>query len=80
MLMVVGMMFSGGSPLMIPIILIGLTLKYLSAKFLFIHFNKIPDATGYYLISRTPYILLIAFIVYFVNGVWAFGVEDIFSP
>jgi hypothetical protein len=80
MLIIVGMMFSGGSPIMILIILIGLTIKYLSAKFLFIYFNKIPDATGYYLVSKTPYLLLVAFAVYFVNGVWAYGVEDIFHP
>jgi len=74
------MLFSGGSPIMIPIILIGLSLKYLSAKFMFIYFNKIPDVTGPYLVSRTPLLLLVCFIVYFINTIWAYGVEDIFSP
>jgi len=40
--MLVGMIFAGGMPIMIPIILLGLVLRFYVAKIMFVFLSKMP--------------------------------------
>lgn len=74
MSIIVGMGFAGGIPLMFPLILLSLIVKYFSIKYLFIYTSKLPKLTDRFIVARIPQILLIAVFLYVVNTIWALGV------
>lgn len=79
MLMFVGMIFAGGNPIMLVIVLLGLCLRFLSAKYLLLYCQEAGPATNCFLISKTPSFLLLFFAGYMLNSIWALGVEFIFE-
>lgn len=79
MLMFVGMIFAGGNPIMLVIVLMGLCLRFLSAKYLLLYCQEVGPATNCFLISKTPSFLLLFFAGYMLNSIWALGVEFIFE-
>jgi hypothetical protein len=74
------MIFAGGMPIMFPLVLAALIVRYFSIKYLFIYVNKPPKLTDRLIAKKTSFIMLIAFFAYTVNSVWALGVEKIFPP
>lgn len=76
----VGMTFAGGMPIMFPLILAAIVLRYFSMKYLFIHANRPPPISDRLLAKTTPVFLLVALIAYSANTTWALGVEQIFTP
>jgi hypothetical protein len=71
---VVGMAFAGGMPIMFPLILAALLVRYFSIKYLFIYVNKPTKITDRLIASKTSVILMVAFFAYTMNSVWALGV------
>jgi hypothetical protein len=74
------MIFAGGMPIMFPLILAALLVRYFSIKYLFIYANKPPKITDRLIAKKTSLLLLIAFFAYTINSIWALGVESIFQP
>ena len=74
MSIIVGMAFAGGIPLMFPLILLSLIVKYFSMKYLFIYTSKFPKLTDRFIVAKIPQILLITIFLYVVNTIWALGV------
>lgn len=70
----VGFTFAGGLPILIPILLATLIIKYFTTKYLFLHFNKPPPITDRTLANKIPPILLFTITAYLLNSIWAFGV------
>lgn len=68
------MIFAGGMPVMFPLILAALIVRYFSIKYLFIYVNKPPKLTDRLIAKKTSTILLIVFFAYAINSVWALGV------
>lgn len=80
MSIIVGMAFAGGMPIMFPLILLSLVVRYFSMKYLFIYTSKPPKLTDRLIATKMPHLLFIIVIVYIANTVWALGVEQIFTP
>lgn len=76
----VGMVFAGGMPIMFPLILASLVLRYFSMKYLFIYANRPPPIIDRLFAKATPVFLIVAILAYSVNATWALGVEQIFTP
>lgn len=68
------MVFAGGMPIMFPLTLAALLVRYFSIKYLFIYVNKPPKLTDRLLATKTSLILMVAFFAYTINSVWALGV------
>ena len=72
--LLVGFIFAGSMPILIPILLITLTIKYFITKYIFLHFNTPPPITDTTLANKITPILLFTITAYLLNSIWAFGV------
>ena len=73
-LLLVGFIFAGVMPILIPLLLIALTLKYFTTKYLFLHLNQPPPITDRTLANKIPPILLFIITTYMLNSIWGLGV------
>lgn len=80
MSIIAGMAFAGGMPIMFPLILLSLLVRYFSIKYLFIYTSKFPKITDRLIAAKIPHLLFIVIVVYVANAIWALGVEQIFTP
>lgn len=74
------MVFAVGLPILFPLILAALIVRFFSLKYLFIYVNRPPRLTNSHLASTTSAILFVAILCFTINGIWALGVEQVFSP
>jgi hypothetical protein len=73
-ILLVGFIFAGAMPLLIPVLLLALTVKYFTTKYLLLHLNQPPAITDRTLANKIPPILLFIITTYLLNSIWAFGV------
>ena len=78
MVIVVGFMFGGGIPAMIPVCLVGLATRYIYCKIAFIRFSRVPKAFAEALNDRALRILKVTLIIRGIISIYMYGVDDIF--
>ena len=77
MLFTLGLIFAAAMPVMLVLMPLAVTVRYLITKYLFLYSHR-PPLPSANLSEAIPSIILISLTIYVLNGVWAFGVEEIF--
>ena len=73
MLIMVGMVFAPGMPLMLPFTFLAVVARYFYSKYLFLYWSKTPKPIDSFLNSYATNFLFLVLTGYFLNAVWAFG-------
>lgn len=79
MAIVVGLVFAGAMPVLLPLILLALIIRFYSLKYLLLNVNNAPRITDRLIARRIPTIIIVGVVVYTMNAIWALGVENIFD-
>lgn len=74
MALVVGLVFAGSMPVLFPLILTALIIRFYSLKYLLLNDNNAPKITDRLMASRIPSIIIVGILVYTMNVIWALGV------
>lgn len=73
MSVIVGMAFAGLMPVLIPLVLLNLILKFFLFRYTFVNFNKVSNVTDRLIADKSTPILTIACIAYCLNSIWGLG-------
>lgn len=80
MAIIVGLVFAGAMPVLFPLILVALTIRFYSLKYLLLNANNPPKITNRLIAKLIPTIIIVGIVVYTMNVIWALGTETIFDP
>jgi hypothetical protein len=80
MAVIVGLVFAGAMPVLFPLILAALIIRFYSLKYILLNANNPPKITDGLMARRIPTIIIVGIVVYTMNVIWALGVESIFDP
>ena len=74
MSIIVGMTFAGLMPILIPLILLNLIIKFFIFKYTFVYFNHVKKITDRLISDKCYAILIISCLAYCFNSIWGLGV------
>ena len=75
MVIFVGLVFASGIPLLIPLCFFALWTRYLSFKYSFIRYSRIPKTLDDSLDTRVSQVMAVAIILHYAFAIWIFGVN-----